>query len=681
MFKNMKLGLKLGIAFGTLIIIIAFLGIMAIVNMSDVKTETLKLADEYIPAVEVASAIERATADARLNMRAYQYTSDDRFFELAQGAFDELKKQISSLKTLVDGSAHLKDQSSAVTELQDARDQYEQLSKATTEIHTERIKAMQDLNRYAVSFTENANAYSTDMNSALIREIKAGLSADKLQERSSKVFLIDNIKEEMGAVRIDVWRGQATDDISIFERLLPKFNEIEKVIDGLTAITNREENLKQLNSVKAAVVGYERAMTAFTRLEAEENAINATRAAAAGTLNEESFSIASYGVGQTVDLAGVTVSVLNRSSYIMIVGLIISVILGIILAFIMTKMITKPLFLSVEFAKQVADGNLDAKIELESKDETGQLAESLRNMIAKLREIVSDVKASSENVSAGSEQLSSSAQEMSQGATEQAAAAEEASSSMEEMTSNINQNADNALQTEKIARKAADDAKQGGSAVALTVKAMKDIAGKISIIEEIARQTNLLALNAAIEAARAGEHGKGFAVVASEVRKLAERSQEAAGEISELSVSSVEVAERAGALLEQILPDIQKTAELVQEITASSTEQRTGAEQINSAIQQLDQVIQRNAGASEEMASTAEELASQAETLQHAISFFKMNSNASGFSSARRTAKHKPAPALPKHKSETKSEKTSSKGIELNLSDDNDKLDKEFVSY
>jgi methyl-accepting chemotaxis protein len=220
---------------------------------------------------------------------------------------------------------------------------------------------------------------------------------------------------------------------------------------------------------------------------------------------------------------------------------------------------------------------------------------------------------------------------------------------MEEITASIQQNADNASQTNKIASKASEDARASGEAVVRTVKAMKQVAAKIGIIEEIARKTDLLALNAAVEAARAGENGKGFAVVASEVRKLAERSQTAAAEISALTGDGVRVAEGAGEMLARLVPEIQKTAELVREIAAASSEQNSGAAQINKAIQQLDQVIQRNAGASQEMASTAEELSSQAEVLQSAIAFFKTGETQQAVAlQSRRSARTRPVPAVRK---------------------------------
>ncbi|MFP4037243.1 MAG: methyl-accepting chemotaxis protein [Desulfobacteraceae bacterium] len=281
-----------------------------------------------------------------------------------------------------------------------------------------------------------------------------------------------------------------------------------------------------------------------------------------------------------------------------------------------------------ELSKELGQGNLDVKVKKRSDQD--ELMEGLQDMVKALSTIVQDIQAAAEQVATGSQEISSSAEEMSQGATEQSSSVEEVSSSMEEMNSTVAQNADNAKQTASMAEKAASDAKQGGESVAETVQAMKSIAEKIGIIEEIARQTNMLALNAAIEAARAGEHGKGFAVVAAEVRKLAERSQTAAKEISGLSGTSVEVAEQAGKLIEEIVPGIQKTAELVQEINASSAEQADGIQQVTKAVQQLDQVIQQNATATEEMSSTSEELAGQADQLKNAVAFFKLQEQVSG---------------------------------------------------
>ncbi|WP_084787867.1 HAMP domain-containing methyl-accepting chemotaxis protein [Sphingomonas yabuuchiae] len=293
---------------------------------------------------------------------------------------------------------------------------------------------------------------------------------------------------------------------------------------------------------------------------------------------------------------------------------------------------------SATLADQIAQGDLT--IDHTPLSDRDKLGHALVSMVERLRVVVGDATSAADNVAAGSQQLSASSEQVSQGATEQAAAAEEASASMEQMAANIKQNADNAAQTEKIARQSSKDAEASGVAVDKAVDAMRTIAAKISIVQEIARQTDLLALNAAVEAARAGEHGRGFAVVASEVRKLAERSQAAAAEISAVSGDTVQAAAQAGEMLTKLVPDIRRTAELVAEISAACREQDVGASQVNQALQQLDTVTQQNASASEEITSTAEELASQADELQQSIAFFRISDDAAP---AKAAASRKPA--------------------------------------
>ena len=319
---------------------------------------------------------------------------------------------------------------------------------------------------------------------------------------------------------------------------------------------------------------------------------------------------------------------------------------------------TASLRASAALADQIAGGDLTVEhTPLSDKDRLGH---ALVAMVERLRNVVGEALAASENVSAGSEELSASSEQLSQGATEQASAAEQASASMEEMASNIKQNADNAAQTEKIARQSSKDAEASGVAVDRAVEAMRTIADKISIVQEIARQTDLLALNAAVEAARAGEHGKGFAVVASEVRKLAERSQVAAAEISSVSGETMAAASQAGEMLTKLVPDIRRTAELVSEISAACREQDIGASQINEAIQQLDQVTQQNASASEQISTTSVDLAERAEELKGAISYFRTDEDAASRSrdaapaAARRAPVRKAAPAKVAAKGKTK---------------------------
>ncbi len=399
------------------------------------------------------------------------------------------------------------------------------------------------------------------------------------------------------AARLDSLSDLAARQPVYEQQVVPVVGQIEGLFDELCAYLGsalaqaREEQTQAMAAMAALDQASARAEAIMSQLEEQAGA----ELAAAQQQGE-----AARRLGFTVLIAAVAA------------GIAAALLMGLLI----TRSVHRQLGEDPAVIHRVADSIAGGDLRLELRDGIGAY-ESMRRMSASLRDIVTAVRAAADNVGSGSQQLASTAQELSQGATEQAASAEEVSSSMEQMSSNIKQNADNAAETEKIAGQASSDAQDSGRAVTQTVQAMTQIAGKISIIEEIARQTNLLALNAAIEAARAGEHGKGFAVVASEVRKLAERSQTAAREIAELSTSSVEVAQKAGELITRLVPGIQKTAELVQEISAASDEQNGGAGQINKAILQLDQVIQQNASASEE-------LAGQAGQLQSAIAFFKL---------------------------------------------------------
>jgi methyl-accepting chemotaxis protein len=307
-------------------------------------------------------------------------------------------------------------------------------------------------------------------------------------------------------------------------------------------------------------------------------------------------------------------------------------------ALLIARVITRRLEELTRVAARIAAGDLKQDAQVGGNDEIGELGTSFQTMVEGLRSVVSDVKAAADAVASASAAMAGSTVQMTQGASEQASTTEEASASIEEMAAAIGQNAANAAQTEKIATHTAESAREGGRAVADSVAAIRSIADRISIIDEIAYQTNLLALNASIEAARAGQHGRGFAVVSSEIRKLAERSAIAAKEIGELSAKSVQLAESAGALLDRIVPDVQRTATLVGEISAASVEQKAGTDQLTRAVQQLDRVTQQNAAAAEELSATAEELSAQGQSLQESVAYLQTNDRPSTAGPARGAA-------------------------------------------
>jgi methyl-accepting chemotaxis protein len=314
----------------------------------------------------------------------------------------------------------------------------------------------------------------------------------------------------------------------------------------------------------------------------------------------------------------------ETSRTFMITALVLALLVGAGFGYWIMRYISRSLATASEMAHAVAGGDLTRTLAVTSRDEVGTMIGSLNDMVENLRRVARDVTTAATSVATGSAEMSATAQQVAQGASEQSAATEQSTAAMEQMAASVQQNADNAQQTDRIASKASIDGETSGKAVSETLGAVKNIAEKISIIEEIARKTDLLALNAAVEAARAGEHGRGFAVVASEVRKLAERSATAAAEISQLSRGGVLLAESAGALLGRLVPDVRKTAELVQEVSAASREQTTGIEQTNKALQELDTVTQQNAAAAEQLSAAADELSAQAQQMKDSVGFFKL---------------------------------------------------------
>ncbi|WP_246237622.1 methyl-accepting chemotaxis protein [Caldichromatium japonicum] len=413
-------------------------------------------------------------------------------------------------------------------------------------------------------------------------------------------------------------------DRTAWKQMTVALTELKELYNRLEKIIVSDAERRLIEDARKATLEYEQAAKNWIDKDDELNEILKRMANYGETVIESAKKAEMVGHQELEAARLLAQQSVQNAIVIIVVTVIIAVILGSMIAIFLALLITKPISKGVTFANAIAEGDLNQQLDIEQKDEIGQLANALNGMVQRLRKIVSEVRAGADNLSSASSQVSATAQTLSQGATEQAASVEETSSSVEELNASVQQNAENARVTNSIARTSAEEARRGGEAVARTVAAMKEIANKIGLIEDIAYKTNLLALNAAIEAARAGEHGKGFTVVAAEVRKLAENSGLTAQEINQLATNSVAIAEEAGRLLEQMVPNIIKTADLVEEITAASAEQAQGIAQISEAMSQLDKATQQNASASEELAATAEELNAQASQLQETMSFFRL---------------------------------------------------------
>ncbi len=625
--KNFKLGTKISLGFGLLIVIMLFLGITAAWNMSGVKEQSGVLNEEYVPQVKLASDLERFLLQTMFNMRGYGLSGERQYFEEGIKNLEAVKKSLAGAKDLVTVLPQLTKFRNAITDIEAEILAYEKLANKTAERNKQVTKNYEILEESATKYMKSCYVFLMHQNETLETEMFAEFEPDRLSERLRKIMLVNEVIDIGNATRIATFKSQAIRNPQLIRDAQKNFDVMEKKFQELLSFTRLDENIRRIHSIKEAASVYQKAMNDLLTNWLALQELDKKRGTVADRVLENVQAVAMKGMTETENIAEEAVSSLSSAFKVVIIGVVLALIVGVGAAIFMTRSVTLPLREAVNTSNKMSQGDLTVQIKVNTKDETGQLLMAMKNMIGRLREVVAEVSRTSDSVALGSQQLSSSSEEMSQGSSQQAASTEEVSSSMEQMSANIRQNADNAMETQRIALKSAEDAQESGNAVAKTATAMKEIAEKILIIEDIARQTDLLALNAAIDAARAGEYGKGFAVVASEVRKLSERSQRAAGEINKLSVSSVEIAERAGEMLARLVPDIQKTAELVQEISAATNEQDKGAAQINLSVQQLNQVVQQNATASEEIASTSEELTGQAEQLRGVISFFKLDDN------------------------------------------------------
>ncbi len=448
------------------------------------------------------------------------------------------------------------------------------------------------------------------------------------------LLLIAEASDAAANIRVRTWRRIADNDpahnIENDKVVAASLAKVEDTLKKYEEFINDDKDKSLLAADRAAVADFMTVRTTAVKLDDEGKSaaavehLNANQAAIAKMIavfdehrqyNKEIGQRAANEAAATQQTANL-ISLVVSATTLTIIGLI-----GWTIARSLIKQLGGEPAYAADVVSRVAQGDLTVKVDVKPGDSTSMLA-AIKGMTERLSQIIGDVRSSSNALSAAAEQVSATAQSISQGAAEQASSVEETSATIEQAASSVQQNAENAQVTEGLSSKAAKEAVEGGQAVKDTVVAMKTIADKISIVDDIAYQTNLLALNAAIEAARAGEHGKGFAVVADEVRKLAERSQEAAQEIGEVAKNSVHLAERAGQLLDTIVPSIAKTSDLVQEIASASNEQATGINQINTAVTQLSQLTQENSSSSEELAATAEEMSGQAEQLQELMNFF-----------------------------------------------------------
>ena len=676
--KNLKLGLKMGIGFGIVILLVLAIGGLAVLNMLQIQQQSNRLNDEYVPEVDLANNIERNSLQVMYNMRGYSLNFNRDFYELGQeymAALNDYLGQAEQLAADYPGLVQLKED---VKVAKNNVALYDSLAGETDATIQEIAVQRKTLDSSAGEYMQQANAFLESQQTAFQRDLANNAGPAALTERFRKIYLMNDAIDLANNARILTFKAQADFEYDLIQKAIGELDKIPAIAVELNEITRQQVNIDQLTTIAETRGKYYAALEASYAAYQKLQDLNGERNDAADKVLESAQDTAAAGIENTKKIAAEAVAKVSSSVVIIAIGLAIAVLLAIIIAIFLTISIVRALQKGVDFAKEIALGDLQTVLDVRQRDEVGILADALREMQKSLQykadkieqiankdltidiekasekdglgaslilmkdslhELLSQVNDAVDQVASGSDQVSQASQNLSQGATEQASSLEEISSSITEVNSQSKQNADNATEANGIAKQATMDAEGGNEQMKELVESMNRINASsdeinkvVKVIDDIAFQINLLALNANVEAARAGKYGKGFAVVAEEVRNLAVRAAEAVKETSSMvedSISNIkegnELVDKTATQLDAIVTGSSKVAEFLGEIASASKEQAQAIDQITEGLDQIDQVTQGNTASAEESASAAEELAGQAQQLKAMIETFKLD--------------------------------------------------------